>query len=91
MNYRKEIAEARRKRDSLIERATMEARETIARAAAERDAEIHRLHAEGCSALAIAPRVGCSRSLVFELLSVERHQRYNARRGEHARHLRAVA
>jgi DNA invertase Pin-like site-specific DNA recombinase len=91
VNYRAEVAEARRRRDALIEQATAEARETIARAAAVRDAEIKRLRADGLSYEAIAPLVGCSKSLVFELLSAERHERYTARRRKHWRHLRAVA
>ena len=91
MDYRREVAEARRTRDRLIERATADARQVITRAAAERDVEIRRLHVEGLSAGAIAPLVGCSQSLVFELLSAERHRRYNERRREHWRHLRAVA
>jgi hypothetical protein len=91
VDYRREVAAARRKRDKRIERAAAEAREAIARAAVERDAEIRRLHAEGFSSLAIAPLVGCSRGLVFELLHDDRKARYDARRREYARHLRAVA
>ena len=91
MDYRAQVAEVRRRRDELIERAAAEAREAIAQAAVERDAEILRLRAAGWSVGAIAPVVGCSKALAFELLSAERHERYNARRREHARHLRAVA
>lgn len=91
MNYSAEIAAARRKRDRRIERATSEARASLAQAAVERDAEIRRLHAEGFSSMAIAPLVGCSRGLVYELLHADRKARYDARRREHWRHLRAVA
>jgi hypothetical protein len=90
VNYREQVAEARRRRDELTERAAAEARETIARAAAERDSEIHRLHAEGRSAGAIAPLVGCSKALAYELMSDDRKARYNERR-RRAWHLRAVA
>jgi hypothetical protein len=76
---------AARRREARLER-----RDAIAQAAAERDREIHRLHAAGLSAGAIAVAVGCSKSLTFELLSAERHRRYNARRREHW-HLRSVA
>jgi len=90
VDYRREVAAARRRRDELVEHATVEAREAIAQAAAERDREILRLHAAGFPAGAIAPLVGCSKSLTFELLSAERHERYNARRREHWRHLRVA-
>lgn len=91
MNYRAQVAEARRRRDELIECAAADAREAIAQAAAERDAEIRRLHAQGLSAGAIAPVVGCSKALAFELLNQDRKARYDERRRDHWRHLRAVA
>jgi hypothetical protein len=91
VNYRAQVGEARRRRDELVEAAVVEARETIARAAAERDAEIRRLTAEGFRKGQIAPTVGCSSALVYELLRLEKRAAYNARRREHARHLRAVA
>jgi hypothetical protein len=43
VDYRAQVAEVRRRRDELIERAAAEAREAIAQAAVERDAEILRL------------------------------------------------
>jgi hypothetical protein len=91
VDYRREVAEARRKRDRRIERAAADAREAIARAAVERDAEIRRLAAEGFHKGQIAPTVGCSSALVYELLRLDKRAAYNARRREHSRHLRAVA
>jgi hypothetical protein len=90
MDYRQRVAEARRRRDELIEHAVVEARAAIAQAAAERDSEIRRLALEGGSAGAIAPLVGCSKALAYELLHADRKAAYDLRRRNHW-HLRAVA
>lgn len=90
MDYRSQVAAARRRRDRAIERATAEARQAIAQAAHERDVEIRRLASEGLTCEQIAPIVGCSRGTVFELIRPGRRDRYNARRRDHW-HLRAVA
>jgi hypothetical protein len=90
VDYAAEIAAARRKRDKRVERASAEAREAMARAAVERDAEVRRLKAEGLVGVQIASRVGCSRSLVYELLNADRKAQYDARRREHWRHLRVA-
>jgi hypothetical protein len=91
VDYRREVAEARRKRDKRIERASADARDAIGRAAVERDAEIRRLASEGHNAWAIAPMVGCSRGTAYEVVNAEKKRAYNERRREHWRHLRAVA
>jgi FixJ family two-component response regulator len=91
VNYRAEIAKARRRRARRIERAEAETREVIARLAAERDREILRLEAEGVKSKQIAARVGCSPSQVYDTLHPERRALYNARRRDHWHHLRAVA
>ena len=90
MDYRREVAEARRRRDRRIERAAADAREAIARAAAERDAEIRRLRKEGMSYEVIAPLVGCSKGTAYEAVNQTKRRRYNARRREHWRHLRVA-
>ncbi len=90
MDYRREVAEARRKRDKRIERAAADARQAIARAAVERDAEIRRLASEGHKPWAIAPTVGCSPGTVYEVVNAEKKRAYNERRREHWRHLRVA-
>jgi hypothetical protein len=90
VDYRREVAEARRKRDRRIERASADARDAIARAAVERDAEIRRLAAEGFRKEQIGPIVGASPSLVYERLREDKRAAYNARRRQY-HHLRAVA
>jgi hypothetical protein len=85
-----EVAAVRRRRDSRLERARDEARRALDRLAAERDAEIRRLAAEGLRKGAIAPLVGCSPALAYEVLHADAKARYNERRREHWRHLRVA-
>jgi len=90
-DYRQTVAEARRRRDEQVAAAQAEAREALLAAARERDAAIRRLCAEGYSRFAIAPLVGCSHSMVYELLNPVRRTAYNERRRKHARHLTLAA
>lgn len=91
MNYRAEVAAARRQRDRAVSRAQVAAREAIAQAAASRDAEIHRLRSEGNAIPAIAALVGCSVGQAYEIVNPDRREAYNARRKKHARRLHAMA
>jgi hypothetical protein len=91
-DYRRTVAEARRRRDARIAEAERQAHETIAAAVAERDAEIRRLSAAGVAHRRIAPLVGCSAQMVYEVMHPERRARYNERRRKHARrHLTLAA
>jgi hypothetical protein len=91
VNYREEVARARARRDRRINRAVMQARDTLARLEAERDAEITRMRQEGVSGAGIARAVGVSEAMVSLLTGgPDRRERWR-QRDRDRRHLRAVA
>jgi hypothetical protein len=84
VNYAREVAAARLRRDATIQRAREETSCRIAAAAVERDELIRQLHVvDGLGPQAIAVEVGCSVSTVFEVLRPDKHEAYKRRRRAH--------
>ncbi len=84
MDYARDVQRIREERDAGSLSAA-EARRLLAEAMAARDNEIRRLHAAGIKPRPISEAVGCSVTMVYELLDPERHQRWNERRRLHWR------